>query len=318
MTEVNESLTGGANSTDHSIKLVHDGHVKIYLGKISQPKKYRFAYRSLTGVPMCMDTDKFPLEQVYSQVGYLFVNGVKNTVNKYVNRLPRIEAFDQDNRRTHYVNLSKYFDDTTSVVIKCSPVKYMSPKMLHEIVLRISEEPIKKIESMYQHIVESINTNFEHTGVTTVNKWIEYICQNCPVDSITGLPFRYEEIINNDTFKSGKLTVEDIKNKLSICYDMRIDKQLTGKVKELGIVKAIEKYEDQNQMVVFYNNYNNRIKEVKQKMKEKGLQYYPVDVRKLVNKNPHLKDLDPTDIAIRLQWNDLNSLGIKWKITDFL
>ena len=60
-------------------------------------------------------------------------------------------------------------------------------------------------------------------------------------------------------------------------------------------------FEDQNQKVIFYETYNNKLKDVIEKCDEKKIKY--------TKKN---------DYSIELKWSDLNSLGLKWNITDFI
>lgn len=310
-----------------SLRLLHDGHIKIYIGEINQKCRYKFIYRnSVNGSISKSETDEFPLELIYSNCGYLFVNGKRNTISKYINKLPTVETlYDEDIRRTRYINLSKYFDEDSIVIVKCSGLKSTPVKMLKEIVLNITSDPITKIDNLYSHVIEEIEENFTTNNIKNIDDWIKYLELNCPINSINKLPFGYSSYISNNMFKTKKaLTIDDIKESLELCYDIRLNKVKQTKHKdvnslnEIDIIKAIEQYEDQDQYVIFYNNMNNRIKEVKKKLKEKGLEYEPVDIRKLLIGNPELRKKDSTDIAIKVKWSDLNKLGIQWTYSDFI
>lgn len=308
-------------SATKSLRLIHDGHVKVYLGDLKQEHKFKFIYRdNYSNVTRVCCKDTFPLELVYTHSGYLFVKGKRNTIAKQLNKLPLLEdIYENDMRKTRYIDLSKYITKETSVVVKCCGFRSAPVKMLKEYVFNISTSPITKIDLLCESLVEEIEEHFKCLNISNIDEWIAYLEQNCPMNSSNKLVFGYPDHITNAMFKSNnKLVPEEIRDTLELQYDIRINKEITKHLCELDIVKAIEQYEDQDQYVIFYNNMNNRIKEVKAKLKEKGYEYEPVDIRKFIMKNPELRKKDSTDIAIKVKWNELNDLGIEWTLSDFV
>ena len=79
-------------SMTKGIRLIHDGHVKVYLGNLKQEHKFKFIYRdNYSNATRVCCKDTFPLELVYTHSGYLFVKGKRNTIAKQLNKLPLLE-----------------------------------------------------------------------------------------------------------------------------------------------------------------------------------------------------------------------------------
>jgi hypothetical protein len=274
------------------------GYIQIYknniLTKTKQTKKYLYIYRPLTinnenDSIKIYESDTFPDYLTLSTTGYMFV--------KTKNKLPLLPEFDIRQFKTNFQDFNTFFDKNieANTLIKISPLSYNKKNKLttHPIVvdeynylMNLNSNSKLNINKLKQNWYNDLNKN----DITTSLKWFQYIKSHCPISSQLGIVYNYYDEINNNTFKT-KPTFEDI----CIYYDIKSED-------EFEIMKDIElEFEDEEEMVTFYETYNHKLLEVKSKCDDKKIKY------KILN-----------DISIELKWKDLNSLNLNWKITDFI
>lgn len=285
------------------LKRIHDGHIQIYQSEdLKQDCRYKYVYKFFSHTSSesekihIYENDKFPIELVYKTRGYMFIKGKRISNKKIIDSLPMLPNFDKQFNKTMYVDLNQHFNINTIAVIQCVPYKNVSPLVLKDVMFKFDNEEVlsqlKNIDELYQ---KEVNDSFKKFNIKNINSWVEQIVDTCPLSSLTGMPYSYQEVITNNDFK---ITKNKNNTEFTICYDIRSNK-------EFEIIKELEQREDDNQYVIFYENYNNRLKEIKEKLKKKKLTYQPVK---------NISD----DICIKVLWKDLKSLDISWNILDFL
>lgn len=287
---------------------IHHGYVQIYLNNIpketKQTKKYLYIYRyNINKINYQInkqleqqskiniyEKDEFPEYLVLNTHGYMFIKNNSKKKNYDIPLLPKFPIYEY---KTNFIDFNNMFNKNinSNTFIKLSPfVDYQEthPKIINEFdyLLNIEVNNEEKIDS----IKEDFKMKIKELKIKNSKEWFNYIKENCPIHSVLNLPFNYYSEINNNTFKK-EPNLKDV----AIFYDIKSKH-------EYKIIKKIElTFEDHNQKVIFHETYNNKLKDVIKKCNEKKIKY--------IKKN---------DYSIELKWSDLNTLGLKWNITDFI
>ena len=286
------------------VKRLHYGYTEIFLyDKFKQPERYRIVYKKL-GTVYVEDRTSYPEDIVGTYVGYLFIKGKRNTIKKkledeldcYDEEIPyTYEEVPKDDRNTIHLNLEHLFDEKTRYVIKCVP-KHNSvhPLLIRDYSFLFEDDSDKAIEENISNIFktykEKLMETIKEEKINSITSWVNYLTKTCPINEI-GLPICFNKQIYERDFR-GELKIDS--SNVMLIYD-------TKTKKEFQIIKTIEQFEDKNRKVVFYETYNNILPEVKARLRALDKPF---------------KELN--EISIELRWCDLNDLGLKWKITDFI
>lgn len=285
---------------------IHNGYIQIYTNNIwketKQTKKYLYIYKHNVNVTNyeinkqldmkndinIYESDEFPEYLVLTTHGYMFV---KPTSKK--KEIPILPEFSINEYKTNFIDFNNKFDKklNTNTFIKLSP--YISfdethPKVVieHDYLLNIDQNNHLQINE----ILKQFKLKNKKININNSKEWFKYIKKNCPTNSIFNLPFNYYSKIDDDVFKN-EPTINDV----CIFYDIKSKN-------EYKIIQEIEMtFEDKNQKIIFHETYNNKLFDVINKCKEMNIKY--------TKKN---------DYSIELKWCDLNKLGLKWTITDFI
>lgn len=199
--------------------------------------------------------------------------------NEKVN-LPMLPKSNDKYYKTQITDLNKYFiGQDNNVVLGITGYKNCSPKIVYMQFRSYNLTKKDKIDK--NNILEDF---IDHQpGINTPSEWFDMICRECP-------GVNYAKKIDSESFAK-KITESDIQ----ILYDIR-DKD------EMSIIENIEsQFEKQSQSVDIYDDYNSVVETVTKKCSELNVPYK-------INKNG----------SVRLKFSDVNRLGIKWKLTNFI
>lgn len=268
------------------------GYIQIYQNNIpektKQQDKYLYIYKHLklnTDKVYIYSNNKFPEFLSLTTTGYMFI--------KKGSKIPILPTIEINEFKTNFVDFNTYFSNKTdsNVMIKVSPsVSFLEsdPRIVTEHnYLMYLDGTTKKITKEYleSNWLNDMNSNFKNSL-----EWFNYIKKECPTSDIYKLAYNYYSNINNSTFKKD-LSINDS----VLFYDIK-------SINEYKILENIETiFEDLNQNIIFHETYNNKLDEVIKKCEELNVKYKKID-----------------NYSISLKWNDLNSLKLTWKITDFI
>ena len=280
------TLTGGGKC-DFEKKT--DSYVQIYQNNIwektNQKKKYLYIYRIEDEI-YHHESNTFPQMLILVNPGYLFV--------KPKSKIEKIPSPELNIYKTNLYDLNQFIEDK-KIVIKFVPKVFCfnddttsSPKMTNEVNLIFDENDpleIKKIEKIINENQKQLHSSLE---------WFNHIYNNCPVCPITSLPYRYDEHINNSSFKN-KITINDF----NIYYDIR-------SLNEYSIIEKIEKtFEDPNQDVEIVETYNLILSDLISCLDKSKIKYKKIEEDGKIN-------------SIILKYKDLNTINFNWRISDFI
>lgn len=285
---------------------IHSGYIQIYINNIwketKQNKKYLYIYKHNVDSANyetnkqldekkdihIYESDDFPEYLVLSTRGYMFIK--KGSKKK---EIPILPEFPINEYKTNFIDFNNKFNKNlnTNTFIKLSP--YISfgethPKLIieHDYLLYIDQNN----HLQTNEILKQFKIKNEKIDINNSKQWFEYIKKNCPFNSIFNLPFNYYSEIDDNVFKK-EPTINDV----CIFYDIKSKN-------EYKIIQEIETtFEDKKQKVIFHETYNNKLNDVINKCNEMKIKY--------TKKNEY---------SIELKWSDLNKLGLKWTITDFI
>jgi len=292
-------------------KLYDSPFVQIYQDskKVRNNEQYEYIYKYLNSDNndvQIYKSEQFPHNLILSGIsaGFLFVHN-----NADIPILPDIECKDY---KTNLKCLSNGFikdskvinknNEKYNVVMNVRPAYNCHPNCINDytIGLHINTNIIKLNEKneIIKHFME-IQPKFKN-----IKEWKNYIYSTCPIK------IHFMNNINDKTF-SKNITEKD----MSIDYDIH-------DVDEINIVKIIENtFEDMNQMVKIFDNYNNIVNRIKNECDKLNIKYNSSEnvKHKRLKYKGELKNMRYNGIKwIELKYSDLLKCNIKYLLTDFI
>lgn len=281
---------------------IFSGYIQIYLNNIpdktKQRKKYLYVYKLFNvnnDNVKIYENDIFPDYLTLSTTGYMFVKSTKKNKNK--TKIPILPDIDINQHKTNFCDFNTFFNSEVdaNTMIKITPSCYNKKQNIetnpiivdeYNYLMKLDKKTTLDMTKLKKNWLDDVKKN----NITTSLKWFEYIKQNCPINSCIGFVYNYYSNINNSTFKKD-ISFDDI----CVYYDIK-------SIDEFYIMKNIEtNFENPNQLITFFETYNNKLELVIKECDNKKIKYKKIN-----------------DQSIELKWCDLNKLGLKWEITDFI
>ena len=241
----------------------------------------------------------FPHNLLTITNGFMFISKTTD--------LPILPDFPLKDYKTNITCLSNAFiNQKINVAIQLRPSYECNPKCVNDCIIGFdipeNDKDIENFNFESNKIIEkfkSIQEKFKNT-----NEWKKYIIDNCPSN------IHFCKKINDETFKKD-ITENDI------AYDYDIHS-----IKEIEIIKKIEEtFEDFNQIIKIYDNYNNIVDKIETACKKLKIKYISSEEVKLKNVKYNGKEKNNRDFGIKwieLSYKDLLKCGLKYSLTDFL
>ena len=241
----------------------------------------------------------FPHNLLTITNGFMFISKTTD--------LPILPDFPLKDYKTNITCLSNAFiNQKINVAIQLRPSYECNPKCVNDCIIGFdipeNDKDIENFNFESNKIIEkfkSIQEKFKNT-----NEWKKYITDNCPSN------IHFCKKINDETFKKD-VTENDI------AYDYDIHS-----IKEIEIIKKIEEtFEDFNQIVKIYDNYNNIVDKIETACKKLKIKYTSSEEVKLKNVKYNGKEKNNRDFGIKwieISYKDLLKCGLKYSLTDFL
>ena len=241
----------------------------------------------------------FPHNLLTITNGFMFISKTTD--------LPILPDFPLKDYKTNITCLSNAFiNQKINVAIQLRPSYECNPKCVNDCIIGFdipeNDKDIENFNFESNKIVEkfkSIQEKFKNT-----NEWKKYIIDNCPSN------IHFCKKINDETFKKD-VTENDI------AYDYDIHS-----IKEIEIIKKIEEtFEDFNQIIKIYDNYNNIVDKIETACKKLKIKYTSSEEVKLKNVKYNGKEKNGRDFGIKwieISYKDLLKCGLKYSLTDFL
>ena len=253
----NKSKSSGSKKSKYDFVKISDGYIQIYVNNIPKQTKqtsdYLYFYKTFDSEndKVCVyKSDEYPDVLTLNTYGYMFVkNGDEIPI------LPKYPVYEY---KTNFVDFNTYFHKNVdaNVVIKFSPsINFLEshPSLINEYNYLTKLNKNKKID--VQHLKTDWIKSIEQCSIKSSLDWFEYISKNCPTNSVYDLPYNYYSKINNSVFDKVP-TLDDI----VVYYDIK-------STDEYSIIEDIElTFENKNQNVIFYETYNNKLKDVKKRL----------------------------------------------------
>ena len=225
----------------------------------------------------------------------MFVKSTKKNKNK--TKIPILPDIDINQHKTNFCDFNTFFNSEVdaNTMIKITPSCYNKKQNIetnpiivdeYNYLMKLDKNTALDMTKLRKNWLDDVKKN----NITTSLKWFEYIKHNCPINSCIGFVYNYYSNINNSTFKKD-ISFDDI----CVYYDIK-------SIDEFDIMKNIEtNFENPNQLITFFETYNNKLELVIKECDNKKIKYKKIN-----------------DQSIELKWCDLNKLGLKWEITDFI
>jgi hypothetical protein len=278
-------------------KLYDSEYFQIYKSNKKSKYPYEYYYRLIkfTGYKLLIEddvheykSDEFPFKLFTCSVGFLFVHG-KNT------NIPILPISNYKSYKTESMDLSNDFINTNfNVIMNIKPGFLCNPKCTNSYTTGFNlTAKTKSSKDLILNEFKKIQT------IKNINDWVEFIKTKCPYD------VHFQELINENSFKK-QITEKDYEIK----YDIK-------DIDEINIIKNIEDtFEDMNQIVKIYDNYENIVDRIKQACDDKKIKYKS----SFTKAKKHIKYSKPKDELkwIELKYSDLLKCGLEYTLLDFI
>ena len=282
-------------------KVYETKFVQIYMdsSKSKKNEQYEYIYRYINSEIQDVQiykSDQFPYNLLTISTGFLFVHNNAD--------VPILPNDDYNDYKTNIRCISNGFINKKDIntVLNFRPSKGCHPNCMKNYMIGLNIQlginKLENINEMYKHFIE-IQPKFKN-----LKEWKKYICENCPSK------IHYMETINDKTFQK-KITENDI----IVDYDIH-------DVHEIEIIKIIENtFENMNQTIKIFDNYNNIVDRIKNECDKKKIKYTSSEN----TKHTKLKYKGKLKLNrfkgikwIELKYSDLLKCDIKYLLTDFI
>jgi len=242
-----------------------------------------------------MKSPSFPIHLISITKGFLFVHNNAE--------IPLLPDSDYLQYKTNLKNLSNGFiqNKNKNVIINIAPSNGCHPNCINDfnIALNINysdDKPFdgKSVKEFKKEIFDIFMKNQNH--FKNIKEWKQFIIKNCPTE------IHFVDKISDSLFN--KAITE---NDYCINYDIH-------DINEFEIIKLIESsFEDMNQMVKIYNNYNHIYDRIKNECDRLKIKYTTNE-----SKNKRIKKKAEGLKYIELKYSDLLKCKIEYLLTDFI
>ena len=289
------------------IKLYDSEFLQVYKFKnLSYQKNYKYEYyyrlidfstRSLKirdKINVYL-SNTFPYELIHYSCGFLFIS---SKVKK--NELLKFPKSDFKMYKTELKDLSNQFIGTKyNLILKIKPALDCNPKCSNDLILgyNINEENVNDVINKSEILKQFRKLQ----TIKNFNELINYIKSNCPIS------LHPSTEIDEDSFKK-QISEKD--------YAVEFDIKDSNEIRLIYEIEHI--FEDLNQIVRVYNNYNDIYHRIKSKCDELKLEYKTAES----SKPKHIKYSSDKDLGvvdwIELKYSDLEKCKLTYTLTDFI
>jgi len=309
--------------------------------KNKKKKEYKYYYKYLTNDLSKQEiltyiSDTFPHNLLSISTGFMFIS--ENA------ELPILPDYPVVDYKTNIKCLSNAFitydkKDKVNVVISARPGNNCHPNCFNNVIvgylIETDDDSSENSSGNKNDEIKNINTTFirnkndkDKENILKISKFdfnipelvkkfkdaqlklkdvkdfINFISKNCPVN------IHYLKEITDSTFKK-EITEKDI------YYDYDIHS-----IYEIEIIKRIEEqFEDLNQIVKIYDNYNNIVDRIENKCKDMKIKYSSSEELKYKKLKKKGKEINKREFGIKwieLKYSDLLKLNLEYSLTDFI
>lgn len=281
--------------TNSFIKAFESKYLQIYKSDKSQKNKYEYIYTYLNSKDnsvKILKSNSFPFNLLSITAGFMFVYG-KNT------DIPVLSDINDVIYKTMPVCMSNAFiNNDYEIIINAIPSNNCNPNVTNSFMCGYkSVKDIDKNELLKNFI--NVQNKFKN-----VNEWKDYIIKNCPWN------VKFNKNIDDNSFKKN-IDYND----MFIQYDIH-------STNEIKIIYDIEHiFEDLNQTIRVYDNYNNIVDRLIKECDKRKINYIKSDTikhKKLKYKGDD-KTLSENGLKwIELKYSDLEKCKLEYKLTDFI
>lgn len=280
-------------------KVFDSTYLQMYKDNISKlskkDTKYEYVYVYMnskdTSVKI-LESDNFPFNILNITAGFMFIHGESTDV-------PIIDDTKNKVYKTCEKCMSNAFINSDySIIINAVPGENCNPNVINSFMCGYkSTKDISKNDLLKEF--SKVQVNFKN-----VKEWKDYIYKECPWN------IHFTKTIKDSTFKD-KITHDD----MYIEYDIHSED-------EIKIIYEIEHiFEDLNQIVRVYDNYNNIVKRITEKCDELNIKYKRSDELKYKKLKYKGKDKTLSNdglLWIELKYSDLEKCKLKYMLTDYI
>lgn len=255
------------------------------------PRRYTFSL-DVMGNHIIINEDEIPKNfTVYAPIGYVFT---------YEKKLPKwliSEKVDfQDIGGSFPACLDSYFsgtDDNIDLIISCCPKDNIVPaQFVNEIIVQCNSDQLMAKNKLKENILKIVN-GYLNEGEFTVENWFRSVIFNYPINN-NGLPVHFQKVISENTIKRCSVNTND----LFIEYDFRAKSY----EKEEEFIRSIEdNFENLNEEIIIYNDYNDILPRMKKELDKKKLKYKTL-----------------TNDSIKVKAKFIRDLNLTYQFTDFI
>lgn len=286
-------------------KLYENNYIQIYSDpeKVKKINTYEYVYRYINfnnknkvgNEINILKSEAFPIHLISITTGFLFVHNNA--------KIPVLPDIDYKCYKTNLKNLSNGFiqNKNKNVIINIAPANNCHPNCIHNYNVAINIDYSKnkpfdgKTKNEFKKELFNLFTKNQN-HFKNIKEWKNFIIKNCPNE------IHYANKINNSIFNKS-ITENDY----CINYDIH-------DINEFEIIKLIElSFEDMNQIVKIYNNYNNIYDRIKKECDKLKIKYSTNE-----SKNKHIKKKTEELKYIELKYSDLLKCNIEYSLIDFI
>lgn len=210
------------------------------------PMKYTFISSDGTKINR-VDDDSLPIFALLTSPGYLFMRSTRSI--DLIDYSVEIPATSMKSLATYFHRTNEDESADIDTIIEVSPGRNAPIAFTQPCVFKLRLENFMA-NDLKSTILRHIRDEIKASKINSVESFVRNIIDNCPVlDS--GIPYKYPNIIDNDTFKNPKISWKD----LVISYDVRTKTPQ----EEVEFIKFIENtFETKSkETITITNTYNN-------------------------------------------------------------